>query len=113
MREAILAYHYADRLKAVFLIANSLLDSYEKSESREDMIHALFDALDGEVSTAAAVLGKASPESQWHLEDARHSLHQALYHFNTGEMGRSREQLARAISSVTTVAERSVRKLGL
>jgi hypothetical protein len=110
MRESILAYHYADRLKAVFLITGSLLESYERSHSREEIIHALFDALEEEVNTAATVLGKTN---QRRLEEARHSLHRALYHFNTGEMDKSREQIAGAISSVTTIAEKSIRELGL
>lgn len=111
MKEDILAYHYADRLKTVFLITNHLLESCERARNKEEIIHALFDALEGEVNTATTVLSRTGAENRRHLEEARHFLHSALYHFNTGEMEKSMEQIAKAVSRVTTIAERSMREL--
>ena len=111
MEKNVLLYHYAERLKAVFIIASHLLDSYERARDREEIIHALFDALDGEVNIAMVVLGKTGAHNQRYVEEAQHALHSALSYFNTGETAKSREKLAEAISSVVTIADRSLREL--
>lgn len=111
MREGIFAHHHADRLKAIFIIASSMLESYGRAGSREELIHDLFDNLEREINTAEAVLSGDREKEK--LEEARLSLHRALEHFNTGEVEKSREQLAKAVSSFATVAEKSMRELGL
>lgn len=113
MKETILAFHYADRLKAAFLLASTMLDGYERAESREGLIHALFDVIEGEINSAGVILSKTGSNTQKTVEDARHFLHKSIYYFNTGEISRGREELAKAISCVTTLADKSMRKLGL
>jgi hypothetical protein len=109
MRDSILSYHYSDRLKALLLIADNLLGAYEASGEGRDIIYALFDSIEGEINLSRAV--SKSKEKEW--EDIRHLIHQSMKEFNVGSMAKSREWMGRAISKVTTIAERAMQKLDL
>jgi hypothetical protein len=113
MREDILSYHYSDRLKAILIIAGNLLQAYEDSRRREDIMYALFDALEGEINLSWAVLSKEATWAERGLEEARHNLHQSIRQFNLGDVKGSEEYISRAISNVTTIAEKSFERLGL
>ena len=101
MRKSIHAYHYGDKLKAAFLLTCSLLKSYERSDRRKEIIQSLFDAFQGEVNTAEAVLGKTSTKNQSCWRKLGTLPAPSVATAQTGEMSKIREQIAKAISSVT------------
>jgi Na+/phosphate symporter len=107
MEDALKRYHYSDRMKALFLLANNLLEAYEY-QAKEDIIHALFDSLEGELELSSAIIGERAEKE---IDSARHNLHRAIREFNTGDVRKSREYIARAISNVTTIAEEAYRTL--
>ena len=98
-------------MKALFLIANSLLEAYESYDRKEDIIHTLFDSLEGELGFSSAIMKGESEKRE--LDLAGHNLHESIKEFNTGNLAKSKEYLARAISNVTTIAARSSKELGL
>lgn len=108
---AILAYHYSDRLKAIFIIAGNLLSAYEDSRTGVDIIHALFDALKGEVAISTTILSEKAGWASRDLDTASRNIDNALLYFDLQDIRKSTECIANAVSNVTTLAERSMKEL--
>jgi|GEM_PF-4421008 hypothetical protein len=109
MKSSLMAYHYSDKMKTLLLMANNLLEAYENYDKKEDIIHAMFDSLDGEMRTLFVALRDKTHEKE--ADSAYHNLHKAIKEFNTVNMKKSKEYIAKAVSNVTTIAEKSFKDL--
>jgi hypothetical protein len=109
-REAILAYAQSEKAKSGLLMAAQLLEIYKGlAEHERHGAERFLRPLIGMIANEVHLSRKMTSAEMW--ADVDKSLNSALVMMNSGVLAEASYHIAQAVSSVTTIAQRSMQFL--